>query len=175
MNSSPENNDSLQNLLKIKRYEQPPPGYFGSFSQKVIARIHAESIVKNRPWWRQWYAEIAEQPLLASTYGLLFAGLVVVAVGLAQSSTDDGLDGGFPLVPRESVYRLSEAGMSEEFAIRSNADGQGAASSLSPAPSLFTPPPTHTPPLLLHADPGVRVPSPFGLPSTPVNRAAYQP
>jgi hypothetical protein len=89
MNSSPENQDPIRKLLALKRYEQPPPGYFESFSQKVIARIEAQSASTALPWWRQWFAGFAEQPLLASTYGMLFVGLLVVAVGLAQSSTED--------------------------------------------------------------------------------------
>jgi hypothetical protein len=92
MNSSPENQDLIRKLLAIKRYEQPPPGYFESFSHKVIARIEAPSTSAALPWWRQWFAGLAEQPLLASTYGMLFAGLLVVAVGLAQSSTEEDPD-----------------------------------------------------------------------------------
>ena len=41
MNESNNNFDELKRLLKVKRHEIPPPGYFNSFSGEVIARIRA--------------------------------------------------------------------------------------------------------------------------------------
>ena len=41
MNDERENFDALQRLLKVKRYEQPPPRYFNEFSGQVLARISA--------------------------------------------------------------------------------------------------------------------------------------
>src|ERR1019366_3777998 len=41
MNESNDNFDELKRLLKLKRHEVPPPGYFNIFSGEVISRIRA--------------------------------------------------------------------------------------------------------------------------------------
>jgi hypothetical protein len=150
MNSSPENHENLRKLLALKRHEHPPPGFFPAFSAKVIARIEAESVVRRRPWWQQWFAEMAEQPLLASTYGMLFAGLVVVAIGLAQSPPAENAELVIPgTLP---YYNFTEAAIPRELPFRLMIDSNVvSSSSLSPAPL------------------------PFGIPMIPVERAAFQP
>jgi len=42
MNQNEDNFDDLRRLLKLKRQETPPPGYFNNFSGQVIARIRKE-------------------------------------------------------------------------------------------------------------------------------------
>ena len=41
MNDSPHDFEKLQRLLKLKRQEMPPPGYFHQFSGQVLARVRA--------------------------------------------------------------------------------------------------------------------------------------
>jgi hypothetical protein len=148
MNLSPENHENLRKLLALKRHEHPPPGFFQAFSAKVIARIEAESVVRSKPWWQQWFAEMAEQPLLASTYGMLFAGLIVVAIGLAQSPPAENAE---LVIPNAlPYYGFTETAISRELPFRLMIDSNAvSSSSLSP------------------------VPLPFGVPMIPVERAAF--
>lgn len=44
MNESNTNFDELKRLLKLKRHEVPPPGYFHNFSSDVVARIRAGDV-----------------------------------------------------------------------------------------------------------------------------------
>lgn len=78
MNSSPENFDPLQKLLRLKRYEQPPPRYFNEFSSQVIDRIQAESSVEKERWWHRFGFDL--RPAVGLGVGafactLLFLGL----------------------------------------------------------------------------------------------------
>lgn len=44
-----EPNESVSRLLRLKRYEQPPPGYFDEFLNEFQSRQRAEVI--HRPLW----------------------------------------------------------------------------------------------------------------------------
>ncbi len=54
MESSPENFESLQKLLRLKRHEQPSPRYFNEFSSRVIARLEAGEGRVVAHWWQRW-------------------------------------------------------------------------------------------------------------------------
>jgi hypothetical protein len=156
--NSPDNLQQLRKLLAIKRYEHPPPGYFNSFSQKVTARIQAGALPKQASWWRACIAELFGKPLIASTYLFLFSGLLVVAIGLAQSTAGD--DSVSPIAvgasPNTLVgYELPR--FSQAVAIRPKPDQTLAPSSISP---------------VLDAQ---LTSSPFALPLLPLDNASYQP
>jgi hypothetical protein len=68
MNSEQEDFNQLRRLLKLKRHELPPPGYFNNFSSKVIARIEAgparpdnlvEWLYLRMPWLQGVVASLA--------------------------------------------------------------------------------------------------------------------
>jgi hypothetical protein len=85
MNSAPEEFNQLRNLLALKRHEQPPPGFFDHFSDKVIARIEAEGLVRRSCWWQRVFPDLDAKPVLACAYGVLITGLLVVGLGVSQS------------------------------------------------------------------------------------------
>jgi hypothetical protein len=45
--------DQIARLLRLKRYEQPPPGYFENFLHEFRQRRKRDELV--RPRWRMWF------------------------------------------------------------------------------------------------------------------------
>ena len=86
MNPSPEEFDSLRKLIALKKYEQPPPGFFNHFSDKVIARIEAEKLVARPSFWQRLFPDLEAKPVLACAYGLVITGLLVVGLGISESA-----------------------------------------------------------------------------------------
>jgi hypothetical protein len=82
-----ENFDQLKKLLALKKHEQPPPGYFNSFSSKVIARIQAEEQAQAKPWWQRFLA-FNVRPVMAGVYGLAAVGIL----GFMISANKPGQD-----------------------------------------------------------------------------------
>jgi hypothetical protein len=80
MDSSPENFESLQKLLRLKRYEQPPPRYFNEFSGNVIARIRAGHSRTPR-WWERFGFDL--RPALTLGAGVAACGLLFATVASA--------------------------------------------------------------------------------------------
>ena len=88
MTPEQENFDGLLRLLKVKRYEQPPPGYFKDFSPHIIAQIKASAPVEREPfldrlsWEVPWLQRLIEtlqaKPALAVSFG---AGLCALLLG----------------------------------------------------------------------------------------------
>jgi len=85
MNPSPEEFDPLRKLLSLKRHEQPPPGFFDHFSDKVIARIEAGGLLRRPSLWQRLFPELDAKPVLACAYGLVITGLLVVGFGISES------------------------------------------------------------------------------------------
>jgi hypothetical protein len=90
MNQDTENFEKLRRLLKLKRYEQPPPGYFNDFSRQVIARIQLgergeDSAVIGRllweaPWLQRIWAAFEAKPVLAGAFGLAMCAFLISGV-----------------------------------------------------------------------------------------------
>jgi hypothetical protein len=92
MNMTPdqENFESLRRLLALKRYEQPPPGYFNRFSRDVIERIRSgEQLIEaswferlgwEAPWLQRVWSIFDTKPLLAGALGVAVCGLLVSGI-----------------------------------------------------------------------------------------------
>lgn len=73
-----ENFDPLRRLIALKRYEAPPPGFFESFSSKVMARIEAAEMAATPAWWQRLGFDFNFKPALV-------CGLAVVVCGLLSA------------------------------------------------------------------------------------------
>jgi hypothetical protein len=82
MDSSPDNFESLEKLLKLKRYEQPPPRYFSEFSGKVMSRIEAGEA--RTSLWEKFGFDL--RPAFAAMAGMFACGLVVYGVATTDGS-----------------------------------------------------------------------------------------
>ena len=98
MNTQEQSQDfeKLQHLLKLKRYEQPPPRYFNDFSTKVIAHIRADTsarrldtaddLISRTPWLRRLWRKLELQPAVTGTIATVACGLMVVGAFLADET-----------------------------------------------------------------------------------------
>lgn len=78
MGSSSDRVRSVEKLLRLKRYEQPPPRYFREFSGRVMARIEAG---ESQPqWWERFGFDL--RGVLTAGAGLVACGVVLFALGL---------------------------------------------------------------------------------------------
>src|SRR5687768_15963825 len=79
MNSQPDNFEQIRKLLALKRYEQPPPGYFESLSARIITRI--ESAESDRPglWERLGFA-FGSKPAFVCALGVVVCGLFCIGI-----------------------------------------------------------------------------------------------
>ncbi len=97
MSQDTQDFESLRRLLALKRYEQPPPGYFNNFSIEVIARIKAgegarESVLERlfweAPWLQRLWTALETKPIMAGAFGATVCALLVA--GVVYSDRPDG-------------------------------------------------------------------------------------
>jgi hypothetical protein len=93
-----ENFDSLQKLLALKRHEVPPPGYFNTFSSKVMARIEA---AETRPvtWLQKLGLDFDFKPAMVCGLGVLVCGLLSAGVLTSALEPNHQLAPGLVMAP----------------------------------------------------------------------------
>jgi hypothetical protein len=91
MNPDPQAFEELRRLLALKRYEQPPPGYFDRFPGEVIARIREcesaaefETLAPRLPWLQQLWDALQARVVFPTAFGAAVCGVLVL--GLMRSS-----------------------------------------------------------------------------------------
>jgi hypothetical protein len=86
MNSGDQDFEQLRKLLKVKRYEQPPPGYFNRFSDSVINRLERETRSGQIEGFGGWLGALrrvlAENPISAGIFAV--CGIMMLVVGNSQ-------------------------------------------------------------------------------------------
>jgi hypothetical protein len=112
MNDSEQNFEDLKQLLKLKRYEIPPPGYFNNFSGQVISAIREErtgsvaSRVNSQTSWLVRFLSIFDsRPGLVGGLATSLMLLLVFGVVLADHSDSDlgGQNVFAPQIPQASA------------------------------------------------------------------------
>ena len=85
MSSSPDDSfDSLKRVLRVKRYEQPPPRYFNEFSGRLISRLASGE--GRTSWWERFGFDL--RPAFAAGVGIV--ACVLVVYGVATTETGEG-------------------------------------------------------------------------------------
>lgn len=93
MDDFPQEFEQLRRLLKLKQYEQPPPGYFDHFAGEVCARIEEgrealpiwERLFIEAPWLKRILIKLETQPAFAGAFGAVICGLLLFGVVYSQS------------------------------------------------------------------------------------------
>jgi hypothetical protein len=126
MSQDSEDFGPLRRLLALKRHEQPPPGYFDSFSRQVIARIIAgegvDENVLDRVFWevpwsrRLWMAlEARAKPILAGAFGAAVCSLLVFGVIYSEKTDVDPVAGlAVPGTPTANTIQFANVSSSDQ-------------------------------------------------------------
>jgi hypothetical protein len=122
MSAESENFRELRRLLVLKRYEQPPPGYFNDFSAKVIAQIEAGAHGRDRSlaehlfgtgfWLSRLWGAFGTKPILAGAFGVTVCSVLIAGVAYSDRSDSSRLP---PVAtPNRSQVGLVQLGGSSE-------------------------------------------------------------
>ncbi len=74
--------DSLEKLIKLKRWEEPPPGHLDRLSSQIIAQIEADRALQRESIWTRIFGVLEIKPVLACAYCAGAMGLLVVGLGM---------------------------------------------------------------------------------------------
>jgi hypothetical protein len=96
MNENENKFENVRRLLKLKRHEVPPPGYFNNFSDQVISRIRAgeagnagsltERLNVQAPWLVNLLHLFEAKPGVIGAFATSLCLLLVVGVMVAERS-----------------------------------------------------------------------------------------
>ena len=153
MNAEPEDFDQLCRLLKLKRYESPPPRYFNDFAGQVIGRIVTdadggrfrsfEDIIAQSAWVQRFWQAIENRPAVSGLFAAAVSGLLIFGAFISDRApqslniTADGRD-------KMEATRPGQSGPDSFAAVRPLSGGglfdssTNPAVQLSPGPSLFS-------------------------------------
>jgi hypothetical protein len=105
--------EQLSALLRIKRFEQPPPQYFDQLLQNLHRRQRAELL--RRPLWKiaaeRLQTFFSEHSMGNLSYaGALASALVVGVVGIGLMTADGGVDKGTGSGPGLAMAKAVQVG-----------------------------------------------------------------
>ena len=73
----------LKKLLALKRYEQPPPGYFDRLPCQIISAIEAEQ-ARPEPWMLRIWSTLQRKPSFAGAVGVAMCALMIGGIFFAN-------------------------------------------------------------------------------------------
>jgi len=79
--------EKVQRIIALKRFEQPPPGYFHLLPDRIINRL--EKGEGRAKFWEKWLAGFTVRPALAYAFGLTVCGVVTLGM-FYQPNTGNG-------------------------------------------------------------------------------------
>ena len=148
MNKDGNNFDPLLQLLKLKRQETPPPGYFNNFSSQIIAQIRSDANAEARTaaepvsgasWFSNFLQLFEFKPAFAGAFASALCLVLVFGVIYA-----DRPDSGTQVLlqssdPAQTAYAsLTPAMMpATDFAAGGMMASNSPATSLQPMASVF--------------------------------------
>jgi len=144
MNQKENNFEELQQLLKLKQQELPPPGYFDDFSGQVIARIrageagvsqaYAENLQSDAPWVMNFLRLFETRPGLIGGFAASLCLLLVLGVIYAEHSEVATKD--FLTVSEPSTAAASPMASIGAPALVAASESSGIVASTNPVTSL---------------------------------------
>ncbi len=78
MNSDSDNFEALRKLLALKRYEQPPPGYFSRLPDRITSRLEREG--GEQGFWEKILAGFTFRPAFAYSFALAAFGALTFSM-----------------------------------------------------------------------------------------------
>ena len=79
MNPQADNFEQLRKLLALKKYEQPPPGYFDQLSARILHRIESAETGQTTLWERLGFA-FGSKPAFVCALGVVVCGLFSIGI-----------------------------------------------------------------------------------------------
>ena len=96
MNQNDQEFEQVKRLLKLKRHEVPPPGYFNHFSSGVISRIRAGEALRSQSlaerlqneagWFRRWLRIFETRPGMVGGFATSLCLLLLLTVVFTEHS-----------------------------------------------------------------------------------------
>lgn len=144
MSETNDNFETLKRMLKLKRHEVPPPGYFNNFSGTVIARIRAGDTGAKESFFERLQSDAAFWDKLLHIFrvrpgiigGLATGICLLFLVGVVMLDQSEGGPVDTDSIPAQAAPATPEASPTLASAVTLSAPSGGLMVSTNPIASL---------------------------------------
>jgi hypothetical protein len=103
MNQERQQTEKIVRIIALKRFEQPPPGYFHLLPDRIMNRIEKGEGKSN--FWENFVAAFSIRPALVYAFGLSVCGAVTAGIFYSpKSETMASATGSMP----DSLWAISQ-------------------------------------------------------------------